>query len=131
TIDLREGDLGLSPDQVKQLSLNGAYVDLLKEELDVAWDGAALHLMNKDGSNEFRSNWSDFIYGSPMAYSKNSKLPELDLWKSVSVKTGKRGDLATVDKALKSVLNKKYEAFKAEKRLDRLGSFASFDDKRA
>ena len=84
-VDLNRGDLGLSPGELKELSLNGKYLGDLKKELSHAWDNAMFDFKDKF-ANRIQANWTQFMYGTPMAYSKSSKFPELDLWKSISVK---------------------------------------------
>lgn len=127
-IDLNRADLGLSPQDLKDLSLNPKKLGSLREQLTMAWDNAAFHIPGRDATR-FRSSWTDFMYGPPMACSKNSKVPELDLWKAISNSGSKRGDLKEVDKAFERVLQKKYALQDLETRIAEHGTFASPSDK--
>ena len=127
-VDLNRKDLGLSPKDLKALSLNPRNLAGLKDQLTLAWDNAAFHLVGKDAT-QFKSNWTEFIYGPPMSCSKQSKVPELDLWKSISEVGKKRGELKEVDKSFEKVLQKKYALQEIETRIAERGSFASPTDK--
>ena len=127
-LDLNQKDLGLSASDSRALSLNGKRLGELRDELSLAWDNATFYLRAKDVT-QFRSNWTDFIYGTPMSFSAKSAFPELDLWKAISVKSKKRVDLGKIDNSFKSVLEKKYALHDAEKRLAERGSFATPKDK--
>ena len=89
-------------------------------------------MIGKDsrGATQFESNGMELMYGPPMPFSKQSKLPELDLWKSVSAAPGKkRGDLKEIDKAFERVLQKKYALQEIETRVAPQGVLASPKDK--
>jgi hypothetical protein len=128
TLDLNQKDLGLSASDSRALSLNGKRLGELRDELSLAWDNATFYLKGKDVT-QFRSNWTDFMYGTPMSFSAKGAFPELDLWKAISVKRKKRVDLGKIDNSFKSVLEKKYALHDVEKNLAERASFATPKDK--
>lgn len=132
-VDLNRNDLGLSAKDLKSLSLNPKHLANLKNQLSQAWDNAAFYVLdeNTKGPTQFESNWMEIMYGEPMPYSKKNKLPELELWKSVSPAGRKRGDLGKVDKAFENALHKKYALQEIETRVAKKGKFASPNDKLA
>jgi serine/threonine protein kinase len=133
TVDLNSSDLGLSTKDLKALSLNPKNLASLKDQLSLAWDNAVFYVVDEfsRGATQFESNWTDFMYGSPLGCSKQSKLPELDLWKSISAAGKKRGDLEKVDKAFEKVLQRKYALQEIETRIAEKGTYTSPTDKLA
>ena len=129
-VDLNKSDLGLTPTDLKGLSLNSKHLGTLKGQLSQAWDNATFYLKGRD-AKVFRSDWTEFMYGPPMSYSNHSKLPELELWKSASEAGKKRGELVDVDKAFEKTLQKKYALQEIETRVAERGIFASPKEKMA
>lgn len=129
-LDLNRPDLGLSPQQVKALSLVPKDLASLGRQLRQVWETAVLQLP-VDSTTSFSSDWAESIYGPPLGCTKGNPLPELQLWKAASVVEGKRGQLVEIDKALDRVLHRKYELQAIESLVAERGSFASPKEKLA